>query len=186
MTSINTLYSGGYYQLPGQSSAEDATKDGKKPSLADVLSGVTNKEESSYTLNLSEEAQRIINQYNSSKNKSAVTDESYELNDAQKKTLDDIIAKYKDEPFTQETFNKIQNDLKTERIGADTLSLLDRIKNFNPIAVLVAALNGSSYDPGQQGDSEAEQSAKADNYMKMVFDKWSAISTTKPAEDEEA
>lgn len=183
MTSINTLYNGAYYQLPGQSTAQDATKKGNSPSLAQALMDATNPADSSYSLNLSDEAKKILESSSNTATTSNDKNLNYSLTTAQSKTLDDIIEKYKDEPFTQETFNKIQDDLKAAHLGSETLSLLDRMKNFNPIAVLVAALGGASYDPSQQSDSEAEQNTKADNFMKAVFDKWAKISTTKEVAD---
>lgn len=184
MSSVNNLGNSGYYQLSnpsgGQSSGTSAgaTQNTVTQSLINALSGESTTGASSgneaYFLNLSPEAQKYLDSTTSSS--TSLDKQSYILNDKQKKTITDILTKYKDEPYNQDTFNKIQNDLNSKGLGTTTLSLIDKAKSFSATSVLINALSGRPNDSTNSGvQSESEIKAKSSSYIESIVSQWKNI-----------
>lgn len=98
----------------------------------------------------------------------------------QQKKISGILEKYKDAPYTQETFDKIQNDLKAAGLGPEMLALLNRIKLFDPGLVLLDTLNGTSYlDELGLGSFDSQANA----YLQLILKQWQTVSTTYKIQD---
>jgi hypothetical protein len=192
MSNINTSIGGaGYYQLNQQSgSANNSTGNlGRSPAnvgtLASALQGVTantntQSPSGAYLLDLSPQAQLYLasnGQQNASSSSTLSGSQSFLLKPDQKQTIADIIARYKDAPFTQETFNQLQDDLEKEGLGAQQLAMIDNAKSFNPTQILVDALAGRSSSFSGTASTQSQQ-GKIDNFMQDIVKQWRAISTT--------
>lgn len=105
------------------------------------------------------------------------TSTDFVLSAQQKEALSSILDKYKDAPYTQDTFDQIQNDLQKAGIGPDQLSAKERVSSFSATAVLVDALNGGNGStPGSTPVSDADLKTKSANYMQDVIAQWKKIS----------
>ncbi len=183
MSAINSLTSSGYYALNNQNSSNGQSTGNVTLAggLAEALAmgkSTTGTEESAYSLDLSADALAYIKSINGTApaGKSSYSNvTNFVLTRNQQETLNGIIEQYKDAPFTQETFNKIQDALEKAGLSTKTLSAQDSARNFNATKFLLDALNGttSSSDVGGQ-DTET----KSNNFMTSVADQWARISTT--------
>jgi hypothetical protein len=98
---------------------------------------------------------------------------SFLLSAQQRQTIADILAKYKDAPYNQDTFNQIQDDLNAAGLGTNTLSMKDQAKSFNPLMVLVNALNGGSTSSSNTGvPGSADEQSKANNFIQGIIQQW--------------
>lgn len=182
MTSINTsVYSGQYYQLSGSGNtgATSTATASKTASLAQALSGTTD----AYQINLSAEAQSYLTSLGTSAASGKTSslggaDDNFTLSSGQQKQISAILEKYKDEPLTQETFNKIQDDLSAVRLAPDQLAVQDQINSFNGTQLFLDALSGkdSSLDD-LTGKSSASKDTKSANYIDKIISQWKTIST---------
>jgi hypothetical protein len=109
---------------------------------------------------------------------SAVT--SFAITKDQQDQITAIIAKYKDAPYTQDTFNQIQNDLSKAGLAPSIMALKDQTKAFNPAEVLISALNGTSMDTvnSQLGTDATGEQTKQNTYIASIIKQWQDISTT--------
>ncbi|HEU5046793.1 MAG TPA: hypothetical protein VFT64_03025 [Rickettsiales bacterium] len=190
MTSItNTPAS--YYQLSSlqsgnsQSSLTANNKSSGGPSsvtqsLINALQGLgssTDSSGSSDILDLSPAAQALLNNTSSGNTQSPGSSSSFSLTQAQQVQINEIIAKYKDAPMTQETFNKIQNDLEAAGLGADQLSAKDQVSSLNLTSTLLDALNGKNDPLSSTSDKLSAEQTKANNYMKDVYSLWQQVAS---------
>ena len=139
--------------------------------------------ENAFLLDLSPEAQSFLNPSDSSSASGAMTQlyKNFILTSKQQKQIDDVLAKYKDEPFTKETYYKIEAELDDLGLSPEALAIKDKARSINTTSMLLDALNGNGGDVSQSllGGTDDEQSqTKKDNYVKMLLGKWSDISTT--------
>jgi hypothetical protein len=185
MTSVNSNLSGSYYDLNSSSSKQTQTgKAQSAPSLADYLGqGKTADSKSSnnsaYSLDLSPEAQNYLK---GSSGSSFASANGFQLTNEQKNKIQSILEKYKDAPYTQETYEKIQNDLEKAGVSPQKLALLDNAKNFSTTKVLIAALTGQSADDAVTPWSfEADQKSNSESYMDDIVKQWKALSSTAKA-----
>lgn len=178
----SSLFSGGYYPL---SSTNQSNATNNQDALLQALGASSGNSSSSVPtdfLDLSPEAQKLLAQINGSGNGSdSVSKNGFILTPKQQQQIRDILEKYKDAPFTQETFNQIQNDLKAAGLSPDKLAAVEQIHNFNSTGILLDALNGvdssaNFSDFFNNGDAQE----KANNYMKQIVSAWQSISTTAP------
>jgi len=194
MSSINTLPSSGYYQLSNNStnagnnnSTGSANNSSATNALLQALNGTSTNSGASnndaYLLDLSPQAQQYINSANassaSSANESSFSasgNSSFVLSKAQQQQITDIISKYKDAPYTQDTFNQIQNDLNAVGLGAEQMAQKDQTKNFNPTQLLIAYLNGDF--SAADAISKPDETGKTNSYMQGIMSQWKNISTT--------
>ncbi len=195
MTTVNTLFSGNAYQLADQNGAANTAASGSSgTSLAASLNTQAkgNNAAQSYLLNLSPEAQSYLAGLTSatgSSSESKSTDESFLLTRQQQAKIGEILAKYKNEPFTQETYEALQADLSEAGLSADTLAAKEKVRSINPTQTLLNLLNGGSNDPlADTSASDELLQQKADNYMAKIRKQWEAISTTAaaPASEDDA
>ena len=186
MTSINTGMSGGYYQL-NSSNSNNAGNSGQanrsgNATLATLLSATGGQQpanNSAYLLDLSPEAQKYLagsQQSAASTYLSGGGQQSFTLSSKQQAQIAEIIAKYKDAPFTQETYNKIQDELNARGVGANQLAMIDKATSFNPTQILVGALTGKGTQNDDADGSKAQ--AKVNNFMQQIVSQWKNISTT--------
>lgn len=179
MSTVNSSYANGlYYSLSGQSGSTASTE---PLSLAQMLgqnSGTSSDSSlGAYTLDLSPAAQSYLSTGNLP---SVVTTQgdSFTLSDKQQQEIAAILAKYKDAPQTQDTFNQIQDDLTAAHLGPDQLALQDKIKSFNATQVLIDALAGKSSDLATSSVTpDSDEDTKSSNYMKQIIAQWKSIST---------
>ncbi|MBV8939088.1 MAG: hypothetical protein JO089_04540 [Alphaproteobacteria bacterium] len=190
-TTINpALYSGQYYQLSGQpTGAGDDAATGAQ-SLGDSLLQALNATPGSATdmssfagdlVDLSPQAQSILGlggAHGASASGSAAGT-GFVLSTQQQQQISAILAKYKDAPMTQDTYNQIQNDLKAAGLSPDQLALQNQMRSFNPTQTLMNALDGigDSSDSINAGDNSTGQ-ANAARYMQQIIRQWQSISTT--------
>lgn len=193
MSSIASLLNNGYYGLDNQNTNGTNTQKSAidLAAIAQTVAGAKTTSvaaDSAYSLNLSADALAYIKSINGSSASAASSygnANNFTLTHDQKTTLDSIIAKYKDAPFTQETFTKIQDDLEKAGLSTKILSLQDTIRNFNSTRVLLDALNGTSSTDSTlaslTGGTTTDTTAKSTNFMTSVADQWARISTTAKA-----
>ena len=182
MSSVSNSLVGGYYQLSSQSGGTNTNSASSTTNvLLQALSGTntntTAASDPAYLLNLSPQAQSYLSGTPTSSATSALSgNSSFSLSSKQQQTITDILTKYKDAPYTQDTFNSIQNDLNAAGLGASTLKMIDQAKNFNPTALLLGALSGN-YTAATTVDS-ATETGKANSYIQGVIKQWQGVSTT--------
>lgn len=181
MSIINTnIGNSGYYQL-NNPSGNTTGGSGVTPTLASSLLQGNSADPSNYSaaylLDLSPEAQKYLS---SSPQAASSTlpgqQQSFTLTAAQREQINQILEKYKDQPFTQETFNKIQDELTQAGLGPQQMSMIDKATSFNPTQILIDALTGRSNN--QSSTSDQTQQAKVDNYLQQIVGQWKSISTT--------
>lgn len=177
------LYSGAYYQLPGNTTLQAAGA--VQPSsggIADTSGGDSSMPAD--LVDLSQQAQNFLAGIGGGNNNTTPAGNGFILNSADQKKIDDILAKYKDAPFTQDTYNKIQDDLKAAGLSPDLLAAKDMARNLNPTSILLNALNGddNSFNFSDMFNPESEQ-ANANQFMQQIMQKWQSISTTAGAAD---
>lgn len=186
MTSITNIPAS-YYQLSslqnGNSGQSSLTSHNSSSSAASVTQSLINALQNSGStsgssnsgsdiLDLSPAAQQLLNNASSGSTQSSTGSSSFTLTAAQQQQVKDIIAKYKDAPMTQDTFNKIQNDLEAAGLGADQLSAKDQLSSFNLTSTLLDALSGKNNPLTSASDKLSAEQTKANNYMKDVYSLW--------------
>lgn len=183
MTSISSSpYSGQYYQLPTSNTSSVATT--PTPTIPALASPTASNSLGAYLLDLSPDAQSYLSNYSSSDSSTGSSGGtgSFVLSNAQQKQISDILAKYKDAPQTQDTFNKIQDDLKAAGLSPQQLAETDKVKSFNPTQILINALNGNYGTPGASTTtSDADEQTKSNNYVQSIIKQWQSISSVAPA-----
>lgn len=188
MSTISNSYNSSYYQLGSQQTntqTAGTSSTNQVASLADALSDTdtsNNSNNNAYLLDLSPEAQAYLSSANSSTSTSSSSsstsgssNSTFTLTAAQQQKIQEILEKYKDAPLNQDTYDKIQDDLKSAGLGADQLSAKDQISSFNGTAVLIDALSGVT-DSNAVPTTQDEQS-KANNYMQSIMNSWQSITT---------
>jgi hypothetical protein len=177
MTSINNFGNSGYYQLTqsggGAGGANQSGTAGAQVRAAANRNAIpTGDNNAAYLLNLSPQAQQYLSGSRSAQ-------QSFQLSRQQQQAVDAIIAQYKDAPFNQETFNRIQDDLNEAGLGVETLKMLDKAKHFNATSVLISALTGGK--GGAEADgfvSDSESAGKADGYLQTIVSQWKNLVAT--------
>lgn len=166
-TSYNNLNSSnGYYSLPqaGSTSNTGASQSVQPASnLSDYMDA--------YTLDLSPEAKSYIDATNLASSVS-----SFDLNSFQKEKLDEILQKFKDQPYTQDTFNQLQAELQKAGLSPDQLAAQQQAKDFSTTQMLLEALGGKIVNPGSQDDSSKYDSAKK-SYMDKIGEAFQKIAS---------
>ena len=188
MTVINSNYlNNGYYQLGSQQNTATSAPTTLSQALqeADQSSGFAS---SAYQLNLSDNANSYLSSLlsaNPSSSNPASTNNSvpdnFVLTKEQQTQLTAIIEKYKDAPQTQETFKKIQDDLKKADLDPDMLAAKEQASSFNPTAVLISILSGNATKDANPSDPKqiaAQYDTQKTNYLKKITSLWQSISTT--------
>jgi len=176
MTSINTA---AYYQLSGNASnSSSASSSTTSPTdmllqaLNSATSDTSSNNNSSYSLNLSPQAQQYMN----SSSPSSATSSNFVLSPQQEQAITKILDKYKNAPQTQATFDQIQNDLNTAGLGASQLSLQDQATNFSPTALFIDDLSGNT--SGAAAITSPDETTKSSNYMQQIISQWQTIAAT--------
>ncbi len=97
--------------------------------------------------------------------------ESFWLSVVQKQKISCIIMQYIHAPFTQNNFNKIQEDLKNQGLSPDQLAVEDHVQAFDPIEA-AEILPGSPMEPLTIGNHFGTAQRRADNYMRYIANEW--------------
>ncbi|MDE3015699.1 MAG: hypothetical protein KGI29_02095 [Pseudomonadota bacterium] len=204
MSAISNL-SGGYYQLnnPGAGLANAQQAPNATDALLQAMSSsdgggnISSPNSDAFLLDLSPQAQQIIGGMGGAASTGAASAAdifggggNFILSAQQQQQVGAILAKYKDAPYTQDTFNKIQNDLNAAGLGPSLLSLKDQTQSFDPALVLIDALNGTATDSSSGalglGTNAAGEQTKTANYMQGIIQQWQNISTTYKAQNNAA
>jgi hypothetical protein len=173
-----------YYQLSGQNQSNTGATSSVSTDLASLLgTDGTNSSSSSVSdiLNLSPAAQSILDGLNTSNNSSNSSADStgdnasFLLTPAQQNQISAILAKYKDAPQTQATFDQIQNDLNAAGLGPQQLAQEDSNQSFNATQIFLDALNGQA-DAIPTANDSTEQTKSA-NYMQNIISEWKGMSS---------
>jgi hypothetical protein len=180
MVNINSTSGNSYQQLfPKNTDNSNITR--PEIDIGAILGVPTSKStpESSYlnaaySLNLSPESQKYLN------NTTNETSKSFSLTKAQNKKITEILMRYKDAPFNQSSFNKIQDELKASGLSPETLNTRDRVGSFNAKKIFMEGLFGGALNtiPQSSIPTRAEESIKTNNFMKNIVSRWKTISTT--------
>lgn len=178
MTTINP-YTSSYYSLLGNSQAQTTETTPAASTTADTPA-TTPSLSSAYSLDLSPQAQNYLNQSMAT----GSTNGSFVLSQADEQKISDILDKYKDAPFTQDTYNKILADLKEAGLAPDQLAAKDEVKTFNATQTLLDALNGKDTPITTPASAQEESQKKASNYVQGILQDWKSISTQVPAADD--
>ncbi len=196
MTSITNTSLANYYSLNDAKNAATTSGQASNPSLTTALAAVNGTQPSntnaaggsSYLLDLSDNAknylQSLSNTQNGTSNSAASSTDGVILTQKQQAKLTEILIKYKDAPYNDTSFKKIQDDLDAAGIGADSLAARSQVRKLNPTLIFLDALNGGDGAAGTAISSDAIK-ADATGYLKKVAKQWDTISTTStlPAED---
>ena len=187
MTTINPLPTAGYYQFSNNTSSSSSSPTDALLAALNSTSGIDSSANSAtssdaYLLSLSPAAQQYMNSSSGSSGVSSAISalngtsgsSSFILTTQQQQTITNIIAKYKNAPYTQATFNQIQNDLNSAGLGTKQLSMQDQAQNFNATSLLIDDLNGN-YSAATAMTSPNETS-KSSNYMQQIMSQWHTIS----------
>lgn len=189
MSTIGTqLQQGGYYSL-GQSGGAGVGSGGRVNPAARAYSNATqaanaSSGSSAYLIDLSPEAQRYLSGLNqpqaaAAAEAQAAVNDGFVLNNQQRVALAALLERFKDEPYTQETFDKIQDALQQDDLGPNQLSARLRATSFSTTAALVDALNGGDGStPGAKPMSDAELQSRSGQYIQFVAAEWRKVSTT--------
>lgn len=187
MSTITNTPQNAYTSLANSSTSGNSGS--SATTLAEALSSLTSPAKTasspatnSYLLDLSEAAQTYLNKYGTHTNSTAKAsgNENFLLTDAQAKQLQSIVEKYADAPYTQETFDQLQDDLEDAGLSPDILAAKDQARNVNPTQFLLDALAGkTSISDLTNGSQQEVLKAKKENYMEKVQSMWESISTTK-------
>ena len=198
MTTIST-HSLASILSPKDNSTSGTSQQSTLPSLSTILATADGTDlgngntssGNSYLLDLSPSAQAYLTNLNSNGSASSQGSATSSngngivLNNDQKAKLDAILAKYKDAPYTDETFQKIQQDMSLAGIAADELAAKNQMRHLNPTLMLLNALAGGDGSVGTIGGS-ADIATETTNFMGKVADMWKSISTTVDDADSEA
>ncbi len=175
MTSIASSLNSQYYQLNGQAPGMAVPT----PSLSAALSaddGTVSPSSSAsdaFLLDLSPQAQSILGGGGGTTG----GDGSFTLTPSQQSQISAILAKYKNAPMTQDTYNQIQNDLQAAGLSPQQLAQQDQAKSFNATQVLINALSGQQTDTTPVGASDAQEQTKSSTYMQNILSQWQSMST---------
>lgn len=178
---------GGYYQLPtgsgspqqgGTPSHGDRTASAElmREAILQALSrGGSSQPDArasseAYFLDLSPAAQRYLSEAQTV----PVEPGGYVLTEQQHDTLTGILMRHKESPYTQATFDSIQNELHEAGLSPGQLAGQSKVKRFTTTGTLIDALNGK-FQTGAPQESASETEAKANQYMRAVAEQWKAI-----------
>lgn len=192
MSTINTqLGQGGYYSLQQSStSGNNAQGAGRSASGVSLIRGGRGVEgagvsqgNDAYLLDLSPEAQAYLRslkngQSNVSGNVSNdAVEQGFTVNSKQRLAIAAILEKYKQEPYTQEVFDRIQDELHQAGLSPDQLAAKYRASSFSTTAALVDALNGGEGSlPGSSPVSDSELQQRTSEYVQFIVEEWKKIS----------
>jgi hypothetical protein len=150
--------------------------------LEQELSGTSSSSGSgvgSYLLDLSPAAQQILSGAASTSSSSGSSSSTqFTLTKAQQATIENIINKYKDAPFTQATFTDIENDLKAAGLSPQQLAARDEITSFNPTNVLLGDLSGNYTSITSAATTLSNEQTKENNFLEDIAKLWKSVSTT--------
>lgn len=137
-------------------------------------------------LDLSEEAKKILAQLQQQQQQTQdepTLKQPFKLNDAQTKQITDIVQSFKDEPITQETFQKINDALQDAGLASDKLAVLNSAASFNSTSFLASLLSGNSQNtPSLMSISQnmSNMQEKQSEYLQGIYDYWQATTTQTP------
>lgn len=163
-----------HYTL-GQFSTSAATTPAAGTSATSPTVSGGNAATNAFFLSLSPQAQKYLTSIGLGSPSSApTTAQKFILDTPQQQAMDDILAKYKNQPFTQATFDQLQDDLEAAGISPDQLAQRQQVQDFNPTMELLGALNDSVTDPTynfatQQKSSSANYDTQKSNYIQDVI-----------------
>lgn len=196
MSTITKSTLNSYYSLSDAKTATTTSQQSSTPNLTSALAaangGKTDSSKlavgSSYLLDLSDNAKNYLQSLSDTsagKGSSTSTGDGIVLTNAQQAKLTEILIKYKDAPYNDATFTRIQQDLDAAGIGADSLAAKAQARQLNPTLIFLDALNGGDGAAGTVGSNDS-RTADATGYLKKVATQWERISTTagEPAADE--
>ncbi len=182
MTSISNILSGNILSQPDNKAK--ATQENPLEALIKGAGGTTkdSKEQlSSYMLDLSEQAKAYLAQEQSPKKQETAPTlpTSFLLSSKERKQLQDIIEKYKDAPLTQETYKKIEAELKEKGLSPDQLAAKEQVKSFNATQIFLDAMSGTKTALSTEEVSASAQT-KREDYTVGIIEYWASISTVEP------
>lgn len=190
MSNVTNSTLSNFYSLKDAKNAATNTtlQQSSSPSLTSALAvvngGKTDSSKlavgSSYLLDLSDNARNYLQSLsdtNSGKGSSTRSSGGIVLTNKEQAKLTEILIRYKDAPYNDTTFKKIQEDLDAADIGADALAAKAQARQLNPTLIFLDALNGGDGAAGTTGNSES-RTADATGYLQKVARQWETISTT--------
>jgi len=178
--------------IPYSSYFSQTRTDGSAGTLADALAKATKLPAPTEagtaaqddTVTLSAEAQALLDSYlqQASGTQSDETTESFALTPKQQQQLRDILNRYKDAPFTEETLAKIKENIEDAGLGPEQLAAKELIQTINPTNTLLNILSGfdTSFTNEAQSTTATQEAAqkKSQKYVEDIIGYWQSISTT--------
>lgn len=180
-TISNQLQQGGYYSLAQSSgsSAQTARVSGSA-ARSSATSMTAPGADSAYMLDLSPQAREYLIGLQSKKTEPAVAEsQGFTLNRKERLALASLLEGFKDAPYSQDTFDAIQDELHKQGLGPQQMGAKYRASSFSTTAALVDALSGGKGTvPGSQPVSDSELQTRSQQYIQYVAAEWKKISTT--------
>ncbi|MES2984513.1 MAG: hypothetical protein V4735_04920 [Pseudomonadota bacterium] len=180
MTTINpySVLSNGNYSLT-QSTGTAGSAASTTSATANTAASTTDTTSLAYMLNLSPQAQNYLSSGITGSSASASSG-SFTLSAQQQKQLDAIIEKHRGEPYTQETFDAIQEDLVKSGLSPDQLAQQAKVNAFNPTLSLLDALSGTNSN-AQLIPTDSQLQTKIQTYVNDVARRFEKVAA---AEDD--
>ena len=198
MSTINSTQLASYYSLNNNdtsgssSTSSNAANTGNTNTTALLLAALNDasaannsspdsSSSDAFLLNLSPDAQNYLSSLSSGTSSTGTSSasDSFTLSSTQQAQLTAIIDKYKDAPYTQATFDDLQNDLESAGLGPDQLNAEQDMNSLNPTEMLLDALNGTTpTDQSSFTDVSSGNSTRASNYIDSILSQWQSVSTT--------
>lgn len=165
-----------------------ASQQSRNPSITDAFAAVNGQNAdpthvdfgNSYLMDLSPAARAYLQNTGGAASNSSTTSSTgagVVLSFEQQKKLQAILEKYKDAPYNDETFAKIQHEMKAAGLDAESLAAQSQMRNLNPTAMLLNALGGGDGSVGSIGGSTDIKNI-AKGFMKNVAEQWTRMSST--------
>lgn len=176
---------GDYYRLNQSGGAGVNARSSRSASPVSVLLGNGSEintawsGNSAYQLDLSPAAQQYLSQVNSQNQLATkIGDQGFILSSKQRTIISEVVARFADAPYTQETFDLIQDALQQEGVGPNQLSAKYRASSFNSTATLIDALSGGKGKiPGSVPVSNQELQQRSEQYVSFIAAQWRDIRT---------
>ncbi len=206
MSTINANQAANYYLLNSNGTSSSSTSTGTSTTNTDPLlaalsatddsadSSTSDPSSDAYLLNLSSDAQSYLASLGTSgttattasgNSDSSDSSDGFILSPTQQQQLSDIIAKYKNAPYTQDTFDQMQQDIDDAGLGPDQLNAEQHMRSVNPTQMLIDALNGQSDDLSSLTDTSSD-ATRSSNYMNGILSQWQNISSTYSASTDDS
>jgi len=132
-------------------------------------------------ISLSPQAQSFLDFFNDAAKglvgNNALEDNGIVLTDAQQAQITAIIMKFKDAPFSVDTFNAIVSDLSKEVLSPAQLAAKEQVNPFSLSEIFLRALSGEISSSDFPSFNSPADHTSEDAYRTQLFSEWERISS---------